>query len=129
MPDRPLAAPAKGHSAVSWTPCGRMPLAGGGSAQQFKRGALNVLIAQEAGRWHLSISTPTRYPTWDEIADARYALLPDSLEVAMLLPPRAHYVNLHPYCLHLWEIRDEGIPIEREPTGQRRSHETGAVAP
>jgi hypothetical protein len=99
-----------------------MPLVCGGSAQQFKRGPLTVLLAQEEGRWHLSISTPTRYPTWDEIADARYDLLPDALRMAMLLPPRAEYVNAHPYCFHLWETQDEGIPTE-ETAGTARTRD------
>jgi hypothetical protein len=27
--------------------------------------------------------------------------------VGMLLPPKADYVNKHPYCFHLWEIQGE----------------------
>ena len=55
-------------------------------------------------RWHLSISTSYRYPTWDEIREARYALCPDDITMAMLLPPRSQYVNLHPNCFHLHEV-------------------------
>lgn len=37
-----------------------------------------ILIAKEGDekdkRWHLSISHPLRYPTWDEIKEARYSL-------------------------------------------------------
>ena len=106
---------------TGWAPHGRIVLPSGHSAQQFRRGKVNVLVAREEGRWHLSISTHNRYPTWDEIADARYDLLPDAIEVAMLLPPKAHYVNLHPYVFHLWEIQDAGVPIEREPTGHTRT--------
>ena len=54
--------------------------------------------------WHLSISHPFRYPTWDEIHDARYTFLPDNITVAMFLPPKAEYVNLHPNCFHLYEV-------------------------
>lgn len=115
-------------SGLNWTPQGRQPLPCGTSAQRFTRGPLNVLVAQEEGRWHLSISTPTRYPSWDEIADARYDLLPDSIQVAMMLPPRAQYVNVHPYVFHLWESRDTGIPIEEgEAAGQARTRD-GAPA-
>lgn len=77
--------------------------------RSFRRGDLQVIIArepQEDGelRWHLSISAPNRYPTWDELADARYDLLPDELTMAMLLPPRVEYVNLHPTTFHLHEL-------------------------
>src|SRR5262245_66359753 len=56
--------------------------------------------------WHLSIAHRRRYPTWDEIADARYELVPDDVTMAMLLPPPGEYVNLHEHCFHLWEIGD-----------------------
>jgi len=60
-------------------------------------------------RWHMSISTYTRYPTWNEIRDAWYALKPPECKdvtVAMMLPPEREYVNLHPNCFHLHEIID-----------------------
>lgn len=58
-------------------------------------------------RWHLSISHPSRYPSWDEIKEARYRLTPDQITMAMILPPTAEYVNLHPNCFHLHEIDGE----------------------
>lgn len=58
-------------------------------------------------RWHLSISHPDRYPTWDEISDARESLLPRGLVFAQILPSDLdQYVNLHPNCFHLWEVHD-----------------------
>jgi hypothetical protein len=59
--------------------------------------------------WHLSISHPERYPTWDELADARYTLVPDQLTMAMLLPPRDEYLNVHEHCFHLWQIEDRRV--------------------
>lgn len=56
--------------------------------------------------WHVSVSGPGRYPTWDEIADVRYELIPDDVTMAMLLPPEADYVNANEFCLHLWQIDD-----------------------
>jgi len=55
--------------------------------------------------WHISVAHPFRYPSWDEIAAARYALVPDDACMAMMLPPEAEYVNLHPNCFHLHECR------------------------
>lgn len=78
----------------------------------FVCGALKVILADESSReyketsrWHLSISHPLRYPKWDEIVNARYALVPDHVTMAMFLPPRAEYVNLHKNCFHLHEVR------------------------
>jgi hypothetical protein len=74
----------------------------------YARGDCRIWVSREVHghelRWHLSISCTNRYPTWDEIKDARYALLPDECIMAMLLPPKAEYVNIHPNCFHLHEI-------------------------
>ena len=76
----------------------------------FTSGECRVIVSRDpvgpggALLWHLSISCEDRYPTWDEIADARYRLLADELTFAMYLPPRAEYVNRHPNCFHLTEI-------------------------
>ena len=74
--------------------------------RRVRDGVLNVIISREAfgpgdWRWHLSISHPTRNPRWEEIAMARYDLLPDEVTMAMYLPPRDEYVNVHRYCFHL----------------------------
>lgn len=55
--------------------------------------------------WHLSISRKDHDPAWDEIATARYRLLPDIEEMAMYLPPLDEYVNLHPFTFHLHEVK------------------------
>ena len=62
-------------------------------------------------RWHLSISHARRYPTWDEIRDIRYALVPDEVMVAMFLPPRAQYINVHSFCFHLYAVEAEDVPV------------------
>jgi hypothetical protein len=71
----------------------------------YKMGDCQIMIGStlETG-WHLSITCQDRYPTWDEIAHARYTLLPASILMAMLLPPMQEYVNIHPNCFHLWQI-------------------------
>jgi len=58
-------------------------------------------------RWHVSIAHPFRLPSWDEVASARYALVPGDVCMAMMLPPEDEYVNLHPTCFHLHECRCE----------------------
>lgn len=65
--------------------------------------------------WHVSISLPDRYPTWDEIRDVRY-LFPQLARVTMaqLLPPAEDYVSVHPNCFHLWEVADLRAPEARQ---------------
>lgn len=67
-------------------------------------GFLQVFVTEDNGLLHMSIAHPHRYPTWDEIRDIRYQLLPDEKTFGILLPPRAQYVNIHPDCFHLHEI-------------------------
>jgi hypothetical protein len=50
------------------------------------------------GRWE-----PGRYPTWDEIADARDALLPADKTFVMYLPKEGDYLAVHPTTFHLHE--------------------------
>ena len=75
-------------------------------ARVFRAGRCGVILGREVGRWHISISHPNRYPTWDEIRYIRYALVPDEAFMGMLLPRKKDYVNLHENCFHLWEIKD-----------------------
>lgn len=95
-----------------WRHIGEMTLAHcqGAKAQAYQKGPCRVLVGQEERsgrcRYHLSISCKDRYPGWEEIKDARYALLPAGLTFAQILPPLNEYINVHPNCFHLWEIAD-----------------------
>lgn len=81
---------------------------------RYAMGPCNVLVSREpAGLkgerlWHLTISTPSRHPTWDEIKLARYRLLPADICVGILLPPPEMYVNVEAqdHVFQLWEVTD-----------------------
>jgi hypothetical protein len=77
------------------------------NCKRYIMGACKIYVGSSSVGWHLSISAKNRYPTWDEIAHARYKLLPEDIYVAMMLPPPPFYVNVHPNCFHLWEIPKE----------------------
>lgn len=64
---------------------------------------MTLFVGKEHGRWHLSIAHPKRYPTWDEIRDARYLFVPNDVFMMMHLPPKKEYVNVHPNCFQLHE--------------------------
>jgi hypothetical protein len=84
----------------------------GHGVRRFALGDCTVLLAREplgpagALRWHLSISHPSRYPTWDEIKTARYELTPPEITMAMVLPPPDEYVNVaaQDNVFHLHEV-------------------------
>ena len=97
------------------------------NCRAFRLGECFVLVGQSPrSGWHLSISHPTRIPTWEELRSARYRLLPDDLTMGVLLPPSAQYVNLHPFCLHLWQIgQPSGKARVLDPRGKSLGVEIG----
>jgi len=76
----------------------------------FDFGECTVILTLDAtrgeARWHLSISHPTRHPTWDEIKTARYRLLGPDLVMAMVLPRAEDYVNVpeQDHVMQLWQL-------------------------
>lgn len=79
----------------------------------YRWGDLSVLVAREDGLWHVSISHPYRYPSWDEIYTAWYDLVPSAsqIEGAIILPRKTEYVNIHPNCFHVHQLRDSEVPV------------------
>lgn len=53
---------------------------------------------------HVSVSYPDHAPTWEEIRLVKSAFFGEDLDAMMVLPREADYVNVHPYCFHLWQM-------------------------
>lgn len=70
----------------------------------YQEGECIIFVTIENGGYHLSISHLTRLPTYDELKAARYKYCPDNCYMAQIFPPKADFVNLHPFCLHVYEI-------------------------
>lgn len=72
----------------------------------FKMGRCTITITRDGAdkAWHLSISTPSASPSYKEIKAARYKYLPDGIYMAQIFPPKDEFINLHPYCHHLWQV-------------------------
>lgn len=64
---------------------------------------------EDGGRWHLTMSHTHRYPTLDELADARHKLIPDNATMVLLTPPPREHRKFYDTCLELWEIQPEQI--------------------
>jgi hypothetical protein len=77
----------------------------------FRWGDVSAHVAKENDLWHVSVSLPYRYPTWDEIYQAWYDLCPDAAEItgAILLPKKAEYVNIHANCFHVYQLETAEI--------------------
>lgn len=83
--------------------------------KMYQRGGCKVLVSPPFGNlgWHMSISTSYRDPTWKEIRDAWYDLIPDADKKhgAMFFPPKDEYVNLHNHCFHVHEVTEDSKKI------------------
>ena len=96
--------------------------------KSYKMGECNLTLGWSMGAgWHLSIAHRLRYPTWDEIAHARYKLIPDLCYVGLILPPSDQYVAIHANCFHLFELSTlENPTIRAKPPEDYDEFSVGA---
>ena len=73
-----------------------------GPGEHFRVGGARVI---QTDKRHFSISCDERDPTWEEIASARYTLLPKAKDCVMVLPPEWDYVNVQEHCFHVYMLR------------------------
>lgn len=60
-------------------------------------------IASDGNGWdHVSVSLPTRCPTWGEMCLIKNLFWGDDDVVVQYHPKKGEYINNHKYCLHLW---------------------------
>jgi hypothetical protein len=74
---------------------------------------------KEGRRWvHLSFSRGDRVPDWEELKAIKGRFLGDEASAIQVFPPKSQWVNVHPYCLHLWQCVDgDPLPDFREQIG------------
>lgn len=84
----------------------------------FVRGVTRLLVvASDGGGWdHVSVSTASRCPTWNEMAWVKQQFFREDECVMELHPAKADYINDHPFCLHLWrpQTADEIAAVRAE---------------
>jgi hypothetical protein len=74
---------------------------------------LNVVSSNDDGWEHVSVSTPNRCPTWEEMCYVKDLFWDDTDCVVQYHPPKSDYVNCHKFCLHMW--RPTQIQMPRPP--------------
>ena len=105
-----MQSTSAGLTRIKWRmrpPRGPLGTVPGGVVYKSNTGC-NAIVAREDGKLHVSVSHPRREPTGDEISTIRERQVPDHATMAIILPPRERYVNLHEYCFHLFEIDADG---------------------
>lgn len=70
-------------------------------------------------RWiHVSVSRKSRLPSWDDLKIVKNLFIGLDKKALQVLPAYKEYINLHPYCLHLWYCLDgDPVPDFRLGTG------------
>lgn len=66
--------------------------------------------AAQYGWEHVSVSLPSRCPTWEEMCYLKNLFWNDDECVVQYHPRKSEYVNNHPHCLHLWRPLNEKLP-------------------
>lgn len=71
------------------------------------RSGLTVMLSGvkevDEKRWlHLSVSHAKRLPNWSEIVTAKETFLGRDVEGIVKLAARSQWVNLMPFCMHVW---------------------------
>jgi hypothetical protein len=75
---------------------------------------LRVLASEgdEQVPWeHVSVSTRTRCPTWDEMCFVKDLFFEEDETVIQFHLAKSDYINFHKNCLHLWRPTQEVLPI------------------
>lgn len=88
----------------------------GGLFKVYVEGKSFFRIASSGGGWeHVSVSPCSKHrktcPTLDEMCAIKDMFFKTDECVVQYHPPRSDYVNIHPYCLHLWRPKKEEIPM------------------
>ena len=80
----------------------------------FGKATLAVICSDGGGWDHVSVSLPDRCPIWEEMCHIKELFFRSDETTLQFHPPKAVYVNNHPFCLHLW--RPQSRTIELPPT-------------
>ncbi len=85
-------------------------------------GQLLIMLVGDGEQWaelgmpgnpwqHVSVSTPTRCPTWREMCWVKDQFFDPEEWVVQFHPAKSDYVNDHEYTLHLWRPLGIQFPI------------------
>lgn len=74
---------------------------------------LTVVWSFSGGWEHISCSYRKRCPTWEEMCKVKELFFYPEEVAVQYHPRKSEYVNIHPYCLHIW--RKCGEDFETPP--------------
>ena len=71
---------------------------------------LHFIFSYQMGWEHLSVSTPSKCPTWEQMCMMKDIFWNKDECCVEYHPKEEDYVNNHPYCLHIWRPTEEVMP-------------------
>ena len=71
---------------------------------------LNLLFSYQMGWEHLSVSMPSRTPTWEQMCIMKDIFWNKNEACVEYHPREEDYVNNHKHCLHIWRPTHETLP-------------------
>ena len=63
---------------------------------------LNFIFSYQMGWEHLSVSMPSKTPTWDMMCRMKDIFWNEDETCVEYHPAKSQYVNMHSHCLHIW---------------------------
>ena len=73
-----------------------------------------LCLASDGEGWrHVSVSVPGSHecPTWAEMCEVKDLFWNPEEPVMQLHPPKSDHINNHPGCLHLWQPKEQSMPL------------------
>ena len=71
---------------------------------------LNFIFSYQMGWEHLSVSMPSKTPTWEQMCMMKDIFWNKNECCIEYHPKEEDYVNNHPHCLHIWKPTEVEIP-------------------
>lgn len=71
---------------------------------------LNFIFSYQLGWEHLSVSTPSKTPTWEQMCTMKDIFWNKDEVCVEYHPKEEDYVNNHPHCLHVWKPTELELP-------------------
>lgn len=71
---------------------------------------LNFIFSWGCGFEHLSVSTPIKTPTWEQMCFMKDIFWNDDEVCMQLHPKKEDYVDNMQFCLHIWKPINKEIP-------------------
>ena len=74
------------------------------------------VVASNGGGWdHVSVtySNPKKKacPTWEQMCAIKNMFFEDEEDAIEYHPKKSEYVNVHPYCLHIWRPNNNELEV------------------